>query len=246
MFRLPVSQKVILSYEWRNSSCIGSVSSGTRTNRYPTSPSFIPCCCECPNMFPWIVPMCNADTIYVHTVNGSLPIIVIGLEGICGMVLICSDSATDFWYSIPLTGKVVDTQPALGLPHVSYQSETWWAVLVGVSHVEVGHPHPPPSATTALLVMSQYSRDPYPVLVLWIQYQPEGLPWQCSMYLHEGAAFRKLPFGNQGGVDMCSASWLCRLVSWPCKLPNWSCRFVSWLCILASVWPLFSRVLFIS
>ena len=150
MFRLPVSQKVILSYEWRNSSCIGSVSSGTRANHYPTSPSFIPCCCECPNMFPWIVPMCNADTIYVHTVNGSLPIIVIGLEGICGMVLICSDSATDFWYSIPLTGKVVDTQPALGLPHVSYQSEPWWAVLVGVSHVEVGHPHPPPSATTAL------------------------------------------------------------------------------------------------
>jgi len=95
------------------------------------------------------------------------------------------------------------------------------------------------------LVMSQYSRDPYPVLVLWIQYQPEGLP--CCIYLHEGAAFRKLPFGNREGADMCSASWLLRrLVSWPCKLPNWSCRFVSWLCILASVWPLFSRVPFIS
>jgi len=59
-------------------------------------------CCECPNMFPWIVPMCNADTIYVHTVNGSLPITVIGLEGICGMVLICSDSATDFLILHPI------------------------------------------------------------------------------------------------------------------------------------------------
>lgn len=149
MFRLPVSQKVILSYEWRNSSCIGSVSSGTRANHYPTSPSFIPCCCECPNMFPWIVPMCNADTIYVHTVNGSLPIIVIGLEGICGMVLICSDSATDFLILHPINWEggshtACSWSPTCSL-WGSYQSEPLWAVLVGVSHVEVGHPHLPPS-----------------------------------------------------------------------------------------------------
>jgi len=58
-------------------------------------------------------------------------------------------------YLCPLVGYTTDAQPVVrvSLPHVCFGEdinlhESIWTLLVGVSHVKVGHPQPPSCAVT--------------------------------------------------------------------------------------------------
>ena len=92
--------------------------------------------------------MSNTHSIYVCTINCNSTIGVVGIKGIQCTMSVPNHPPTNFTVSDVLSIKSDGGTSRCCCPEAPSfrscgQSESWWTPLSGISHIQVGHPHPP-------------------------------------------------------------------------------------------------------
>ena len=131
-------------------------------------------------MLSGIVAMCDTYTINVYSIYSDMAVEVVRSKTICLILLVANSPSTYFLISDSMnweggwhTPRTTIWSPTCPL-WWSDCSEALWTVVVGVSHVEVGHPHPSSSGTTTSpghvavnLICISTSRPLNPVVPRW-------------------------------------------------------------------------------
>ena len=161
-------------------------------------------------MLSWILTMCEANSFNICTVYCQCSICIVWLKCIKRVILIGIHPATYFAvpYSMRREGGVYTAPTRSTTPSVATSwsiAESTWTVLVGFSHVKVGHPHPTPGPTSCVglvtILVSCIARGCalYPVLswctpgrdrlarVSWVLERPfrrQNLLWDYLLEVH--------------------------------------------------------------
>ena len=136
-------------YEWWDNSSVACVTGAIVIIKI----CFICTSSKCPNVFLWSLSMSQTHSFYIKIVYCNSTIVIVGVECIWTTILVSFD--------LPTHSGVLDSVERECGGHTATpwsatcpfwwcnQSESWRAVLVGISHVKVGHPHPASCAVTA-------------------------------------------------------------------------------------------------
>ena len=132
-------------------------------------------------MLAWVSAVCQAHSSHISVFYGDAAIVVVWPESICVLVLVGSNPSTHLTVLNAVAGKgdggatyasitsitTPDFCPQVKCPLLKSRG----TLLVGVSHVYVGHPHPTSSRVAAVLVHITVDLDRmhgpigYPVVV---------------------------------------------------------------------------------
>ena len=107
-------------------------------------------------MLAWVSAMCQAHSSHISVFYG-IAVVVVWIESICVPVLVGSDPSTHLPVLNTVAGEgdggaTVSSITSITTPDVCPQVKSRGTLLVGVSHVYVGHPHPTSSRVAAVLV----------------------------------------------------------------------------------------------
>ena len=108
-------------------------------------------------MLAWVSAMCQAHSIHISVFYGDAATAVVCIESTCVPVLVGSNPPTHLPVLNTVAGEgdggATETSiTSITTPDVCPQVKSRVTLLVGVSHVYVGHPHPTSSRVAAVLV----------------------------------------------------------------------------------------------
>ena len=108
-------------------------------------------------MLAWVSAVCQAHSKHISVFYGVAAIVVIWIESTCVPVLVGSNPSTHLSVLDIVAGEgdggATDANiTSITAPEVCPLSTSRGTLLVGVSHVYVGHPHPTSSRVAAVLV----------------------------------------------------------------------------------------------